>query len=183
MFPSCAEDAKGLIKTAARSEDPVIFLEHKGLYRRVQAKTPEPDSDYLIPFGRGRVRRAGKDLTLVTWGSTVYLALEAARRLEVKGVDVEVIDLRSIAPLDEEIIFDSLRKTSRIIIAHEDTLTMGFGAEVAARVAEQYFDYLDAPVVRVAAKDSFVPAAPNLELSVLPSVEQIESAVERVMAY
>jgi len=183
VFPSCAEDAKGLIKTAARSEDPVIFLEHKGLYRRVQAKTPEPDSDYLIPFGRGRVRRAGKDLTLVTWGSTVYLALEAARRLEVKGVDVEVIDLRSIAPLDEEIIFDSLRKTSRIIIAHEDTLTMGFGAEVAARVAEQYFDYLDAPVVRVAAKDSFVPAAPNLELSVLPSVEQIESAVERVMAY
>lgn len=183
VFPSCAEDAKGLIKTAARSEDPVIFLEHKGLYRRVQAKTPEPDSDYLIPFGRGRVRRAGKDLTLVTWGSTVYLALEAARRPEVKGVDVEVIDLRSIAPLDEEIIFDSLRKTSRIIIAHEDTLTMGFGAEVAARVAEQYFDYLDAPVVRVAAKDSFVPAAPNLELSVLPSVEQIESAVERVMAY
>lgn len=183
VFPSCAEDAKGLIKTAARTEDPVIFLEHKGLYRRVQAKTPEPDSDYLIPFGRGRVRRAGRDVTLVTWGSTVYLALEAARRLEAKGVDVEVIDLRSIVPLDEEIILDSLRKTSRILIAHEDTLTMGFGAEVAARVAEQYFEYLDAPVVRVAAKDSFVPAAPNLELAVLPSAEQIESAVERVIAY
>jgi 2-oxoisovalerate dehydrogenase E1 component len=183
VFPSCAEDAKGLIKTAARSEDPVIFLEHKGLYRRIQAKTPEPDSDYLIPFGRGRVRRAGRDVTLVTWGSTVYLALEAARRLEARGVDVEVIDLRSIVPLDEEIILESLRKTSRILIAHEDTLTMGFGAEVAARVAEQYFEYLDAPVMRVAAKDSFVPAAPNLELSVLPSAEQIESAVERVMAY
>jgi len=183
VFPSCAEDAKGLIKMAARSQDPVIFLEHKGLYRRVHAKTPEPDNEYLVPFGKGRVRRLGKDVTVATWGSTVYLALEAARRLEAKGVDVEVIDLRSIAPLDEEIIFESLRKTSRIVVAHEDTLTMGFGAEVAACVAEKFFEYLDAPVLRVAAKDSFVPSAPNLELAVLPSVEQVEVAVERVMAY
>jgi 2-oxoisovalerate dehydrogenase E1 component len=183
VFPSCAEDAKGLIKTAARAEDPVIFLEHKGLYRRVQAKTPEPDSDYLIPFGRGRIRREGKDLTVVTWGSTVYLALEAARRLEGRNIRIEVIDLRTIVPLDEEIIFESVRKTNRIIVAHEDTLTAGFGAEVAARVAEKCFDHLDAPVLRVAAKDSFVPAAPNLELAVLPSVEEIESAVERLLRY
>ena len=183
VFPSCADDAKGLIKSAARSEDPVIFLEHKGLYRRVQAKTPEPDSSYLIPFGRGRVRREGSDVTVVTWGSTVYLALELARRSEKKGLSIEVVDLRSIVPLDEEIIFQSIRKTSRVVVAHEDTLTMGFGAEVAARIGEKFFDHLDAPVVRVAAKDSFVPSAANLELAVLPSVEDLERGVEKVVRY
>jgi 2-oxoisovalerate dehydrogenase E1 component len=183
VFPSCAEDAKGLIKAAARSEDPVIFLEHKGLYRRVQAKTPEPDDSYLIPFGRGRVRREGTDVTVVTWGSTVYLALEAARRAEKRGVSIEVLDLRSIVPLDEEILLKSVRKTSRVVVAHEDTLTMGFGAEVAARIGEKYFEHLDAPVVRVAAKDSFVPSAVNLELSVLPSVEDLERGVEKTIHY
>lgn len=183
VFPSCAEDAKGLIKTAARSEDPVIFLEHKGLYRRIQAKTPEPDSGYLIPFGRGRVRREGRDVTVVTWGSTVYLALELARRAEKSGLSIEVLDLRSIVPLDEEIIFESIRKTSRVVVAHEDTLTMGFGAEVAARIGEEFFDYLDAPVVRVGARDSFVPSAANLELAVLPSVEDLERAVEKAIRY
>jgi 2-oxoisovalerate dehydrogenase E1 component len=183
VFPSCAEDAKGLIKTAARSEDPVIFLEHKGLYRRVQAKTPEPDDSYLIPFGRGRVRREGSDMTVVTWGSTVYLALEAARRAEKRGLSIEVLDLRSIVPLDEEILLKSIRKTSRVVVAHEDTLTMGFGAEVAARIGEKFFEHLDAPVVRVAAKDSFVPSAANLELSVLPSVEDLERGVEKVVSY
>jgi 2-oxoisovalerate dehydrogenase E1 component len=183
VFPSCAEDAKGLIKSAARSEDPVIFLEHKGLYRRVHAKTPEPDSNYLIPFGRGRVRREGSDVTIVTWGSTVYLALELARRAEKRGLSVEVVDLRSIVPLDEEILFQSIRKTSRVVVAHEDSLTMGFGAEVAARIGEKFFEHLDAPVVRVAAKDSFVPSAPNLELAVLPSVEDLEIGVEKVLRY
>lgn len=183
VFPSCAEDAKGLIKSAARSEDPVIFLEHKGLYRRVHAKTPEPDSNYLIPFGRGRVRREGSDVTIVTWGSTVYLALELARRAEKRGLSVEVVDLRSIVPLDEEILFQSIRKTSRVLVAHEDSLTMGFGAEVAARIGEKFFEHLDAPVVRVAAKDSFVPSAPNLELAVLPSVEDLEIGVEKVLRY
>lgn len=183
VFPSCAEDAKGLIKTAARSEDPVVFLEHKGLYRRVQAKSPEPDDSYLIPFGRGRVRREGSDVTIVTWGSTVYLALEAARRAEKHGRSIEVVDLRSIVPLDEEIILNSIRKTSRVVVAHEDTLTMGFGAEVAARIGEKFFAHLDAPVVRVAARDSLVPAAANLELLVLPSVEDVERGVERVIAY
>ncbi|MEN6603060.1 MAG: dehydrogenase E1 component subunit alpha/beta [Bryobacteraceae bacterium] len=182
-FPSCAEDAKGLIKAAARADDPVIFLEHKGLYRRPQAKTPEPDSSYVIPFGRGRVRREGTGVTIVTWGSTVYLALELARQLENSGPSLEVIDLRTIVPLDEEIIYESIRKTSRVVIAHEDTLTAGFGAEVAARIGEKFFPYLDAPVVRVAAKDSFVPAAPNLELAVLPSVEDLARGVEKVVRY
>lgn len=183
VFPSCAEDAKGLIKTAARSEDPVIFLEHKGLYRRVQAKTPEPDSSYLVPFGRGRVRRQGSDVTVVTWGSTVYLALELARRMEKRGLSIEVLDLRSIVPLDDESIFQSVRKTSRVVVAHEDTLTMGFGAEVAARIGEKFFEHLDAPVMRVAAKDSFIPSAANLELAVLPSVEDLEEAVEKAVRY
>ena len=183
VFPSCADDAKGLMKTAARSEDPVVFLEHKGLYRRVQAKSPEPDSNYLIPFGKGRIRREGKDVTIVTWGSAVYLALELARRSEEKGLSIEVVDLRTIVPLDEEIIFESIRKTSRVVVAHEDSLTMGFGAEVAARIGEKFFDHLDAPVVRVAARDSFVPSAANLELAILPSVEDLEKGVEKVMHY
>ncbi|MCC7173659.1 MAG: dehydrogenase [Bryobacterales bacterium] len=183
VFPSCADDAKGLIKAAARSEDPVIFLEHKSLYRRVQAKTPEPDEGYLIPFGRGRIRREGADATIVTWGSAVYLALELARRWESTGRSIEIVDLRSIVPLDEEIIYQSVRKTNRVVVAHEDTLTMGFGAEVAARISEKFFQHLDAPVVRVAAKDTFVPSAPSLELAVLPSVEDLESGVESVLRY
>ncbi|MCW5979644.1 MAG: dehydrogenase [Bryobacteraceae bacterium] len=183
VFPSCAEDAKGLIKTAARSEDPVIFFEHKGLYRRVQAKTSEPDSRYLIPFGRGRIRREGSDITIVTWGSSVYLTLDVARRMEKRDVSIEVVDLRSIVPLDEDLIGESLRKTSRVVVAHEDTMTMGFGAEVSARIAERFFDLLDAPVVRVAAKDCFVPSAANLELAVLPSAEDLEKAVEKVVSY
>ena len=183
VFPSCADDAKGLIKSAARSQDPVIFLEHKGLYRRVQAKTREPDADYLVPFGRARVRREGAHATIITWGSTVYLGLELARQMEAEGRLLEVVDLRSIVPLDEEAIYDSVRKTSRVVVAHEDTLTMGFGAEVAARIAQNCFDSLDAPVVRVAAKDCFVPSAPNLEVMVLPAVEDLRRGVEQVLNY
>ncbi|MGE5568406.1 MAG: thiamine pyrophosphate-dependent enzyme [Rhodospirillales bacterium] len=183
VYPSSADDAKGLIKTAARAKDPVLFLEHKGLYRRIQAKAPEPDADYLVPFGRGRIRRAGSDVTIVTWGSTVYHALELARQMEPEGWSLEIIDLRSIVPLDEETIYSSVRKTNRLVIAHEDTLTMGFGAEIAARVASHCIGDLDAPIVRVAAKDSFVPAAPNLELMVLPSVDDLRRGVEQVLNY
>ncbi|MBI3697829.1 MAG: tungsten formylmethanofuran dehydrogenase [Acidobacteria bacterium] len=183
VFPSCADDAKGLIKSAARCQDPVVFLEHKGLYRRVQAKTPEPEADYLVPFGRARIRREGTDLTLVTWGSAVYLALELARQMESEGRSLEVIDLRSIVPLDEELIYASVRKTNRVVVSHEDSFTMGFGAEVAARIAKNCFDHLDAPVTRVTAKDSFVPSAPNLELMVLPSVEDLRRGVEEVLNY
>jgi 2-oxoisovalerate dehydrogenase E1 component len=183
VFPSCAEDAKGLIKSAARAQDPVIFLEHKGLYRRVQAKTPEPEADYLVPFGRGCIRREGTDITVVTWGSMVYTALEVARQMESDGHSLEILDIRSIVPLDDELIFASVRKTNRVVVAHEDTLTMGFGAEVVARIAQHCFDCLDAPIIRVAAKDSFVPAAPNLELMVLPSVEDLRRGIEQVLQY
>jgi 2-oxoisovalerate dehydrogenase E1 component len=183
VFPSCAEDAKGLIKAAARSEDPVIFLEHKGLYRRVQAKSLEPDADYVVPFGCGRVRREGTDATIVTWGSSVYQALEVARQLEQQGKSIEVLDLRSIVPLDEELIYNSVRKTNRVVLAHEDSLTMGFGAEVAARIAANCIDALDAPVLRVAARDSFVPSAPALEALILPSANELRAAVEQVLHF
>ena len=183
VFPSCAEDAKGLIKMAARSDDPVIFLEHKGLYRKVQAQTNEPDSDFVIPFGKARIAREGTDLTIVTWGYTVHLALEAARQLAAEGKSVEVIDLRSIAPLDMELISQSVRKTNRVLVAHEDSITMGFGAEVAARIAQDCFEHLDAPVRRVAAQDSFVPTAPNLEALALPSVAGLRDAAEDLLRW
>jgi 2-oxoisovalerate dehydrogenase E1 component len=183
VFPSCAEDAKGLIKAAARSEDPVIFLEHKGLYRRMQAKSPEPDADYVVPLGRGRVRRDGTDATIVTWGSTVYHALEVENQLELEGVSIEVLDLRSIVPLDEEVIYNSIRKTNRVVIAHEDSLMMGFGAEVAARIATNCIVALDAPILRVTARDSFVPSAPALEAMILPSAGDLRVAVEQTLRY
>ncbi|MFN7997568.1 MAG: dehydrogenase E1 component subunit alpha/beta [Bryobacteraceae bacterium] len=183
VFPSCAEDAKGLLKMAARSDNPVIFLEHKALYRKVQAQTPEPDSDYVIPFGKGRIVREGKALTIVTWGYTVHLAMEAARQLESEGQSIEVIDVRSIAPLDMELIARSVRKTSRVLVAHEDSFTMGFGAEVAARIGQDCFEFLDAPVRRVGAEDSFVPTAPNLEGLVLPSAAGLRKAVDDLLRW
>jgi 2-oxoisovalerate dehydrogenase E1 component len=183
VYPSCAEDAKGLIKTAARSEDPIIFLEHKGLYRRVHAKTREPNADYLIPLGKGRIRREGTDFTIVTWGSTVYMALDIAKELESQNISAEVIDLRSIVPLDEDLVYSSVRKTNRVIVAHEDTLTMGFGAEVTARISENCFEELDAPIIRVGAKDCFVPSAPNLENAVLPSLDDLRAAVSRLFSF
>ncbi len=183
VFPSCAEDAKGLIKTAARCEDPVIFLEHKGLYRRIHARTPEPDAEYLVPFGKARIRRAGRDLSIITWGSTVYLALELAEQMAKEGVEIEVVDLRTIVPMDNETVFASVARTSRALVAHEDAVTMAFGAEVAARIAENCFDSLDAPVIRAGADDCFVPSAPSLEEAVLPKVGDLRAAVEKLLAY
>lgn len=183
VFPSCAEDAKGLLKMAARCEDPVVFLEHKGLYRKPQAQTREPDADYVIPFGKGRIVREGTGLTIVTWGYTVHLAVEAARQLESQGQSIEIVDLRCIAPLDEDLIAQSVRKTGRVLVAHEDSLTMGFGAEVAARIGQRCFEYLDAPVGRVAAEDSFVPTAPNLEAAVLPSAAGLRAAAEGLLRW
>lgn len=183
-YPSTAADAKGLIKTAARAEDPVLFLEHKGLYRRMDARTPEPGSDYLVPFGKARVINEGSDLTIVSWGTAAHLSKRVAERFAEEGsTSVEVIDLRTLIPWDQECVFESIRKSSRVLIAHEDTLTMGFGAEVAARVADECFAWLDAPVGRVGAKDCFIPSAASLELEVLPSVETIRAAAERVLAY
>jgi 2-oxoisovalerate dehydrogenase E1 component len=184
VYPSNAQDAKGLLKTAIRqAQDPVLFLEHKGLYRRIQARTLEPGPDYMVPFGRARLHREGQHLTIVTWGSTVYLADEVAGEMAQKGVSIEIIDLRTIIPWDQEAVFNSVRKTSRLLIAHEDSLTMGFGAEIAARVAQECFGYLDAPVLRVGARDCFVPSAPSLEAAVLPAAADVRAAVERLLQY
>ncbi len=169
-FPSNAEDAKGLIKTAARAQDPVLFLEHKGLFRHISAKSREPNADYLVPFGKGKIKRAGNAATIVTWGATVYTALEIAEEY-----DLEVIDLRTIVPMDNEMVFNSVKKTSRALVLHEDSVTLGWGAEVVARIAADCFDYLDAPIVRVGAKDSFVASAASLEDEVLPSVEDLRN--------
>jgi len=178
VFPSNAEDAKGLIKTAIRCEDPVLFLEHKRLYRHISAKAREPNADYLIPFGKGKIKRPGNAGTIVTWGATVYTALEIADEF-----DLEVIDLRSIVPMDDELVFRSVRKTNRVLVLHEDSLTLGWGAEVVARIAAGCFDHLDAPVLRVAAKDSFVASAVSLEEEVLPSVEDLRRQITTLLEY
>ena len=177
-YPSNAEDAKGLIKTAARCDDPVIFLEHKRLYRHITAKSPEPNAEYRIPFGKGKIKREGKAATIVTWGATVYTALEIAEEY-----DLEVIDLRTIVPMDNEIVFNSVKKTSRALVLHEDSITMGWGAEVVARIAANCFDSLDAPVLRVGAKDCFVPSAVSLEDEMLPSTDELRSKVAELLAY
>jgi 2-oxoisovalerate dehydrogenase E1 component len=183
VFPSSAEDAKGLVKSAARSVNPVIFFEHKTLYRRMESRTREPNDDYLIPFGRGRIRQQGRDGTIVTWGASVYQALEIAKRKESEGCLLEVLDIRSIVPLDEGLIYESVKKTNRVLILHEDSLTQGFGAEISARIVENCFEHLDAPVMRIAAKDSFVPSATTLEDAILPSLIDLADAVERLLAY
>ena len=178
VFPSNAEDAKGLFKTAARCDDPVLFLEHKRLYRHITAKSREPNADYLIPFGKGKIKREGNAATIVTWGATVYTALEIADEF-----DLEVIDLRTIVPMDDELVFKSVRKTNRALVLHEDAVTLGWGAEVVARIAANCFDYLDAPVLRVGAKDSFVPSAVSLEEEVLPSVDDLRRQVTALLEY
>ena len=182
-YPSTAADAKGLIKTACRMEDPVIFFEHKGLYRQVFTKSPEPGPDYLIPFGKARTVREGTDVTAITWGSGTNRCVRAAADLEKDGVSVEVIDLRTLVPLDEEAIVASVRKTSKAIVVHEANLTLGFGAEIAARIAEACFAELDAPIRRVAAKDSFVGYAGALESEILPSQEDVTGAVRELASW
>ena len=184
VYPSCAQDAKGLLKTSARMNDPVIFLEHKGLYRAMPARTPEPDENYLIPFGKARTRCSGTDLTVVTWGYTVHQAVSVASSLAEEGLgSVEVIDLRTIVPWDKQAVFESVRRTNRVLVAHEDTLTMGFGAEVAAEITQHCFDHLDAPVARIGAQDCFVPSAVTLEREVLPSEDSVRLAIERLLKY
>jgi 2-oxoisovalerate dehydrogenase E1 component len=184
VFPSNAADAKGLLKTACREDDPVMFLEHKGLYRQGFASSPEPGPDFLLPFGVAHVRKAGEDVTVVTWGMLVQRTLDAARKVEeATGGTVEVIDLRTLNPLDIETIFRSVRKTGRLLIAHEDTLTGGFGAEIAALVASAMFEHLDAPIARVAAKDSPVPYAPALENAMLPQEADVHRELLRLLRY
>ncbi|MGB6034551.1 MAG: thiamine pyrophosphate-dependent enzyme [Bacteroidota bacterium] len=183
-YPSNAADAKGLLKAACRLDDPVLFCEHKGLYRQAFAASPEPDDEYLLPFGIAKVKKTGDDLTIVTWGMLVQRSLEAARKIEEEhGVSIEVIDLRTLSPLDKETILTSVRKTGKLLIAHEDTLTGGFGGEIAAIVAAEAFERLDAPVMRVGAKDTPVPYAPGLENAMLPQEADLLSALNRLVRY
>jgi 2-oxoisovalerate dehydrogenase E1 component len=182
-LPSNAADAKGLLKTAIRGRDPVLFLEHKALYRQGPARSPEPHADWLLPFGKARVVREGTDLTIVTWGAIVYRALNVAKSLEKEGVSAEVIDIRTMLPLDTETILASVRKTGRVLVAYEDHEFMGFGAEIAAQVADSTFEYLDAPVRRHAGAFSWVPYADPLENVVLPQDATVLRAAREVLEY
>jgi len=184
VFPSNALDANGLLRTAIRCDDPVMFLEHKRLYREPFGRAPYPGPDYMIPFGKAKIVRPGHDLTVVTYGAVVPRALQAAQRIEREhGVSVELIDLRTLSPYDWEAIAASVAKTSRVIIAHEDMLSWGYGAEIAARIAAELFDELDAPVKRVAAQDTFVAYQPILEDEILPQAEDLYRAMAQLAEY
>ncbi|MGH9457215.1 MAG: alpha-ketoacid dehydrogenase subunit beta [Thermoanaerobaculia bacterium] len=181
VAPSTAYDAKGLLKAAIRDDDPVIYIEHKYLYRRI--KETLPPQDYVVPIGKARLVREGSDLTIVTWGAMVYTAMAAADALEEDGVSVEILDLRSLLPYDEDAILASIAKTNRAIVLHEATRTGGAGGEFAALIAEKAFDYLDAPVKRVASIDTPVPYSPPLEGFFLPNEEKVVKAARELLDY
>jgi pyruvate/2-oxoglutarate/acetoin dehydrogenase E1 component len=181
VAPSTAYDAKGLLKAAIRDDNPVIYFEHKFLYRR--AKGPVPEGDEIVPIGIAATRREGDDITLVTYGAMVTPSLEAADRLAKEGIEVDVIDLRSLMPFDKEKIFASLEKTSRVLIVHEDVKTLGIGAELSAVIMEERFDRLDAPVLRVTYPDTHAPFSTILEQYNLPNVDKIVDGLRKVAAY
>jgi 2-oxoisovalerate dehydrogenase E1 component len=184
VMPSNALDAMGLLRTAIRCDDPVLFLEHKNLYRSVFGRAPYPGPDYMIPFGKASIVKSGKDLTMITYGAVVPRALQAAERMQrEQGVDVEVIDLRSLSPYDWDAIATSVRKTSKVIVAHEDMKSWGYGAEIAARIGDELFHDLDAPVRRVGAMDTFVAYQPLLENEILPQVEHLFHAMSDLAAF
>ena len=182
-YPSNAADAKGLLKTALRLNDPVLFLEHKGLYRQSYASSPEPDDKYLLPFGKANIVTKGDDLSIITYGAMVHESNFAIRKLKEEGYSIEMIDIRTMNPLDDETIFESVRKTGKAIVIHEDTLTVGFGAEIAARITDNCFEYLDGPVKRIGAKDAFIPYHPNLEKEILPNRDKIYHELKDLLSY
>jgi 2-oxoisovalerate dehydrogenase E1 component len=183
VYPSNALDANGLLRTAIRCDDPVLFLEHKHLYRQAYNKSQYPPDGFLIPFGKARTVREGTDLSIITFGALVQRSLVAAKQAEQQGMNVEVIDLRTLAPYDWEAISASVKKTGKVIFAHEDSRSFGYGAEIAARISDELFEYLDAPVRRVAALDTFVAYAPQLEDAILPQVEDVLKAITELYRY
>src|SRR5215204_3180710 len=181
--PSTAYDAKGLIKAAIRDPDPVLYFEHKKLYRLPRLREELPSDDYIVEIGKARVARTGRDLTIVTFGAMVLTALDAAAELEKEGLDVEVIDLRTLAPLDKPGILASVKKTSKAIVLHEASRTGGIGGEIAATIAEEAFEWLDAPVTRLASLDTTVPYSPPLEAAFLPDAARVVAAARRLAEY
>jgi 2-oxoisovalerate dehydrogenase E1 component beta subunit len=184
VYPATAYDAKGLIRAAIRDDDPVLFFEHKWLYRRPQSREVLPAEDYVVPLGKARIHREGTDLTIVTYAAMVHTSLEAAERLEKEdGLSVEVLDLRTLLPLDDEAIVASVKKTNRVLIVHEDTRTGGIAGEIAMRIGEHAFEWLDAPILRVTALDTPIPYSPPLEDYFLPQVEDVMTGARYVAGY
>src|SRR3989475_6276696 len=183
VYPSNALDANGLLRPSIRCDDPVIFLEHKHLYRQAYNKSPYPPDDFMIPFGKVKTVREGTDISIITYGALVQRSFVAAKQAEQQGINVEIIDLRTMSPYDWEAIAESVKKTSRVIVAHEDSLSFGYGAEIAARISSELFEYLDAPVRRVAALDSFVAYAPQLEDAILPQAGDVLEAIIGTSTY
>jgi 2-oxoisovalerate dehydrogenase E1 component len=183
VCPATALDANGLLRTAIRCDDPVIFLEHKHLYRQTYNKAAYPGPNFMIPFGKAKLVREGTDVTVVTYGATVQRAFAAANQIAEQGISVEVIDLRSLSPWDEEAVYASVKKTNRVIVAYEDSISWGYGSEIASRIADECFAWLDAPVKRVASTDTFVGYAPKLEDAILPQVDDFRRAYEEIVKY
>ena len=181
VVPATAYDAKGLIKASIRDDNPVIFYEHKFLYRRIKEEVPE--DDYVVPLGKAAVRREGRDMTIITYGAMVWTALEAAEQLTKEGLELEVVDLRTLLPYDEESVLASVRKCSKVILLHEDTRTGGMAGELAALIAEKAFEDLDGPIVRITAPDTPVPFSPPLEEYFLPNARKVMEAARRLAAY
>lgn len=181
VVPGTPYDAKGLLKAAVRDNNPVIYFEHKYLYRRLKEKIPP--GDYVVPIGKADVERPGDDLTIITYGAMLQTALEAADKAQEKGISVEIVDLRTVYPLDKETILNSVAKTSKAIMLYEDTRTLGIGAEVSAIIAEEGFEYLDGPVIRVSSPDAPIPYSPPLEDYFIPQVDDVMAAIDRLSAY
>ena len=181
VCPSSPADAKGLLTASIEDNNPVIFYEHKGLYRKIKEEVPE--GYYSIPLGKANIVKQGNDASIITYGSTVHMAKEAAEKLEARGISVEIIDIRTLVPFDEETVLASVKKTNRVLITHEATLTGGFAGEIAARISEKAFEYLDAPIIRIAAFDSPTPFAPTLEKAMLPNTEKIIAGLEKLLSY